>query len=87
MARTQDTRRLGGPQRGQLLAVTLALTGFGLSGIEASAQDLEWVLSGAIEVVPGTHGTTLRLQRGSATLQGVEMQNGSISFVMKATAA
>jgi len=53
----------------------------------ACAQELTWQTDGEVAVVEGQGGTTLRFRSGTATLQGRDMQDGSVSFVLKAMPA
>jgi len=64
--------------------LTIALLG---SPTALMGQEMSWATSGEAEVVEGTGGSTLRFRSGSATLQDVQIENGSVSFVLKAPPA
>ncbi len=53
----------------------------------ACAQELAWTTDGEATVVEGADGSALRFRSGTATLQGWKMQDGSVSFVLKAPRA
>lgn len=58
-----------------------------LAPTSACAQELTWQTDGEVAVAEGKGGTTLRFRSGTATLQGRDMEDGSVSFVLKATPA
>ena len=65
-------------------ALVVALLG---SPATLRGQDLSWELNGEAAIVEGTGGTALRFRSGSATLQDVQVEDGSVSFVLKAPSA
>ena len=54
---------------------------------DACAQELTWQTAGEVAVVEGLGGTGLRFRSGTATLQGRDIQDGSVSFVLKSPPA
>ena len=66
--------------------VALALV-VAIAPTSSFAQEMTWQTEGEVTVVEGKGGSTLRFRSGTATLQGRELQDGSVSFVLKAPGA
>ena len=50
-------------------------------------QEMAWETEGEVAVVDGHHGSTLRFRSGTATLRGMDLEDGAVSFVLKAPPA
>jgi hypothetical protein len=65
----------------------------GARGVAAQAStgtpagEMQWATDGEARVVEGTGGTTLRFRSGTATLLDTELEDGSVSFTLKAPGA
>ena len=52
-----------------------------------AGEPLRWAVDGEAEIVDASTGTALRFRSGSATLVGAELDDGSVSFTLKAPGA